>query len=1118
MISILEKYENNQDFHQIVDFVEASHIRYALTFNPTVYVSHIRQFWSTARIETTEKGTKILATVDGQFSHQWKYLIHTIMQCLSPKSTGFNEFSSNITTALVCLATNRVYNFSKMIFDGMVKNVNNKVSKFLMYPRQYTKRARIVQSSTLPPIADEHASPIGDDSQGKACPTDFGLAAKQDRVNITKTSTLPSDSTLRVTSLAADEGNMQQKLNELTALCTSLQRQQSEMASKFTAQDLEISQLKARVKLLEDREGGGIAHSREYASIKGRSLDEGEEAAKKGSDDTEEMVTVLTSLDAATVLSSGVSVSISPVNEVYVAEVPTGSSSIPTASPPGTGVPTGSDVVPNASPIFTTATVATPNTRRKAREMEEQMMREDQRRNEQIERDAEIARIHAEEELQMMIDGLDRNNETVAKYLQEYYQFAGYFPIGERIDLISNLVKYQDNYAKVLKYQTQQRKPLSRKQQKEFYMSVLKSHTGWKARHFKGMTLEEIKEKFDPVWKQIQDFIPIGSKEESERFKRKGLRLEQDSAKKLKTSEEVPKEKLKEMIELIPVEEVYVEALQVKHPIIDWEVHTKGERSYWKIIMLGGNTTSYQFFVDLLKHFKREDLNQLWAFVKETLNIRPATNDKEKKLWVELKRLTPCPIKGVLRDKKGWAGLHDIDAVQVCLLIVAELVFMGKEDRNCISRHLVTLVEDLDTWNDYLWGEYMWAKFYERTVNIVDEHRQHHLDKKRKNPNYNATYNLYGFAWAFKDSILIVNLDPTPAEKIQAWFDSSIPYFNGIVDEDGKGCEDDYVLVSKDNSVDEDCNVCEDASAGLSKDEIVNDKLVDEDCNVSDDASASLSKDNAINEKSVGNNDHLLLEDGDGLFDLEADCRNSEEDNENQPTNVSICDLYAVIKVHEERIANLERLLKEKQPNDYATENTKRNMIPNHSDDIPSCYVPDLNSNQTSMDQELGGAANDLMSICSRLDMHNGKVSCDGIAIDKLDQMNDYNCSQPIPAGVDALIQACAYDDNQPKLDVYICILDSQDEELTPWACAKVRCRMLKSSNWSVNGVLRTTCNVPLPSVQNTCIRIDGMQESSNPRGSFMNASYEEANHEVYQQGMYEPQHISNNMEDMYHP
>nr|GEZ63849.1 hypothetical protein [Tanacetum cinerariifolium] len=57
--------------------------------------------------------------------------------------------------------------------------------------------------------------------------------------------------------------------------------------------------------------------------------------------------------------------------------------------------------------------------------------------------------------------------------------------------------------------------------------------------------------------------------------------LEQESVKKLKTSEEgkateeVPEEKIKEMMQLNPIEEVYVEALQVKHPIIDWETHTQ---------------------------------------------------------------------------------------------------------------------------------------------------------------------------------------------------------------------------------------------------------------------------------------------------------------------------------------------------------------------------------------------------------------------------------------------------------------------------------------------------------------------------------------------------------------
>nr|GEY35636.1 synaptobrevin, longin-like domain protein [Tanacetum cinerariifolium] len=188
MVAILEKSEHNVDFHPIVDFIEASPLR----------------------IETTKEGTKILATVDGnispnqkftfqkgQFSHQWKYLIHTIMQCMSPKSTGFNEFSSNIATALVCLATNRLYNFSKIIFD------------------------------------DEPASLLRDVSEGVAA---------------------------------------------------------------------EIS--------------------RDDTPIKGRNLEEGEAAAERVSDDTEEMETVLTFMDAVTVLASG------------VAEVPTGSGSIPTVGPP----------------------------------------------------------------------------------------------------------------------------------------------------------------------------------------------------------------------------------------------------------------------------------------------------------------------------------------------------------------------------------------------------------------------------------------------------------------------------------------------------------------------------------------------------------------------------------------------------------------------------------------------------------------------------------------------------------------------------------------------------------------------------------------------------------------
>nr|GEW85319.1 putative ribonuclease H-like domain-containing protein [Tanacetum cinerariifolium] len=130
----------------------------------------------------------------------------------------------------------------------------------------------------LTTIDDEPASLIRDDNQGETFPTVFGLEAGQDRDNIIKTSALPHDSTPRVTSLDADEGSMQQQLQELTNLCTRLQRQQTEMATKIEAQDLEISDLKARIKLLEDKDKGSAELSGDDAPIKGRRMDIGEEA------------------------------------------------------------------------------------------------------------------------------------------------------------------------------------------------------------------------------------------------------------------------------------------------------------------------------------------------------------------------------------------------------------------------------------------------------------------------------------------------------------------------------------------------------------------------------------------------------------------------------------------------------------------------------------------------------------------------------------------------------------------------------------------------------------------------------------------------------------------------
>nr|GEY87671.1 hypothetical protein [Tanacetum cinerariifolium] len=412
--------------------------------------------------------------------------------------------------------------------------------------RQYTRRATwIAQSKALSLAADEPASLLRDNSQGEAFPTVSSLDAGQGRENIIKTTTLPLESSPKVTSLDADEGIMQQKLQELMDLYNSLQRQQTQMVDKIKDQDLEISGLKARVKILEDKERERAAPAQEDAPIKGGSMEIGEEvrverSTELGSNDTEEIVNVLSAMEAVNILTSGVAaVSVSPV-----------------AAATTVGVSTVSGLVPNVSAIFTTASVVTPYLRRPREIFKKDKGKEKVRLSEQLARDSKIARLHDEEELKMVIEGLDRRNKMIAKHLHEYEQAAADLSIGEKIELINEL------------------------EQREFYMSVLKSHAGWKTKHFRGMTLEEIKEKFIPVWKKIEDFVPMSSREKGKRMKRKGLKLDQGSFKRMKTSEDVSKEDLKGMMQLVPVEEVYVEALQVKHHIIDWEIYSEGKKDY----------------------------------------------------------------------------------------------------------------------------------------------------------------------------------------------------------------------------------------------------------------------------------------------------------------------------------------------------------------------------------------------------------------------------------------------------------------------------------------------------------------------------------------------------------
>ncbi|GJR65172.1 hypothetical protein Tco_0011237 [Tanacetum coccineum] len=151
----------SDDYHQILNFLRASHIRspelgppaILATIDETPYT--ITEDSVRSQLQLADDGgiddlpiAKIYSGMDNlgyvtegkltfyknKFSPQWRFLVHTILHCLSTKSGSWDQFGSSLAVALICLSDGRKFNWSSYIFKGMVSNIGN-AKKFLMYPR-----------------------------------------------------------------------------------------------------------------------------------------------------------------------------------------------------------------------------------------------------------------------------------------------------------------------------------------------------------------------------------------------------------------------------------------------------------------------------------------------------------------------------------------------------------------------------------------------------------------------------------------------------------------------------------------------------------------------------------------------------------------------------------------------------------------------------------------------------------------------------------------------------------------------------------------------------------------------------------------------------------------------
>ncbi|GJX99598.1 putative ribonuclease H-like domain-containing protein [Tanacetum coccineum] len=123
--------------------------------NVADFLTKAIDFWSNVMAKTINEEVQLHALVDGKKIIITESTIRRDLQledaegmdCLpnstifeqlalmSPKNTAWNEFSSTMASAIICLATNQKFNFSKYIFESMVRNLDDLTRKFLMYQR-----------------------------------------------------------------------------------------------------------------------------------------------------------------------------------------------------------------------------------------------------------------------------------------------------------------------------------------------------------------------------------------------------------------------------------------------------------------------------------------------------------------------------------------------------------------------------------------------------------------------------------------------------------------------------------------------------------------------------------------------------------------------------------------------------------------------------------------------------------------------------------------------------------------------------------------------------------------------------------------------------------------------
>nr|GFB23250.1 hypothetical protein [Tanacetum cinerariifolium] len=209
-------------------------------------------------------------------------------------------------------------------------------------------------------------------------------------------------------------------------------------------------------------------------------------------------------------------------------------------------------------------------------------------------------------------------------------------------------------------------KPPTKAQQRTLMCTYMRNMEGFKQKDFIGKSFNDIKKIFDKVYKRVNTFVDMDTKNVQESLKktkaegsskRAGQELEQERAKKQKLAKQEHDKvadddtaELKRYLEIVP-EDVAIEAtpLSSKSPtIVDYKIYRVGKNNYFKIIRADGNSQNYLHFGTMFKNFNREDLKVLRSIVKERFKKIKPVDDIDNMLFQTLKTMFKPHVKDII--------------------------------------------------------------------------------------------------------------------------------------------------------------------------------------------------------------------------------------------------------------------------------------------------------------------------------------------------------------------------------------------------------------------------------------------------------------------------------------